>query len=61
MNNYLCVGIGVYLCACAINTKTFGEANLWHIFKGLVFGIVCWPLALVFLYFMFNKGKADEI
>jgi hypothetical protein len=47
---YLTIGVGVYAAAACYNISSFEGAGAFAILKGIVFGILLWPVALYILY-----------
>ena len=56
MIEYLCVGLGFYSALAIINRKTFKDASVAEVVKGGVLGIVFWPLAAVYIYFVTEES-----
>ena len=53
---YLTIGLGVYLAASAAHSSSFKDASFISIVKGILFGLLLWPIGLVVLYY---AGKND--
>jgi len=47
---YLLIGLGVYLSAAAIRFSAFNDASTISIIKGIILGILLWPVGLYILY-----------
>jgi|GEM_PF-6248037 len=47
---YLLIGLGVYLAASAINRDTFKGASFVSCLRGVLFGLLLWPIGLVVLW-----------
>lgn len=60
MFKYLLLGIGFYLGAAFTNSKRFKNASIFGIIRGLIFDVLLWPAAILFLSLRINdslKGK----
>lgn len=54
---YLLVGLGVWLAASAANMESFRGASVISILRGLLLGLLLWPIGLVVLAHVNNKEK----
>lgn len=50
MITYLTIGIIFYAYCCYKNPTSFKDASIASIARGLVFGILLWPAAMVFVW-----------
>jgi len=56
---YLAVGVGVYLSASASHFNSFKNASTVSIIKGILLGLVFWPIGITILYLENNTDKKD--
>lgn len=50
MISYLMIGFGVYLAAAVMRFDTLMDHGLFPVLKGILFGVLLWPVALIVLY-----------
>ena len=61
MYNYLKVGLFVYIIAVIRNYKSLYRAKFIPILKGILFGILLWPLGIILLlYSEYYKQKTKR-
>jgi hypothetical protein len=60
VSEYLYIGLVFYLIMAFIRFRTLIEADLTSILKGLFFGIVLWPFAVLFVAYQFLMERPHD-
>ncbi len=53
---YLLIGVGFWMGLSVARLKTFKNASFFSVLKGLLFGILAWPFALIFVYKTYDEA-----
>jgi type IV secretory pathway TrbD component len=61
MSAYLYIGLGVYLAATARHYYMFKGTSAIPIIKGVLFGVLLWPIALIILYMAAEEDEHDAL
>lgn len=46
---YLIIGLLFYFFMCMLNLKSFRHAGFIEILRGALFGIIFWPIAIIYI------------
>lgn len=57
---WILIGIGVYLGCMASRYYMLKGASIFEVLKGLAFGIVTWPLALICMAWTVHREHVDD-
>ncbi len=49
LSYYLAIGVAFYFICCIKNIKSFKDADFISVLRGLVFGILLWPFATIYI------------
>jgi len=56
MTYYLLIGIGFYIGLAITRRDTFQKATVWSVIKGILLGILLWPVGIYVAY----KSEYDK-
>lgn len=60
MRQYLLIGLIFYIIIAILRYKSFKNADIAGLFRGILFGIVFWPLAMIMTLMSMPKKDEDE-
>ncbi len=60
LSHYLCIGLGVYAAASILNRDTFNGSDWRAIGRGLILGLLLWPVALGLLWFFKFEPRSKK-
>lgn len=55
MNEYIFFGLGFYIALTTCNPKGFAKADMASLLRGILLGLVFWPIGLIFQIYIAIK------
>lgn len=60
LRQYLIFGLLFYAVVALLRWRSFKDADIGGILRGVLFGVVLWPVAMLYMLFAPQKDDSDE-